>query len=425
LFPKFISQNRAIKKFFYQKIVDRNNNLSPEEQDRIKRNVRIGTRGEFAVKCAFLLGFPRRFIVLNDIVLEVSPMQSIQIDHLVLCPFGIFVVETKTWKGTYDIDETNEWRINGKKTFKNPIEQNTEHVEGLKIWLKDNFKEEPHLQTRIFPLHIIEKGEIGKNLGSSECVQGGWNAVRRILANAGKNFSDQVLQELAKRIKHAPPLDSWKWVRQNYPGLKDIRTVTIPGTKREAVTVLKIYESKGLKVEYPMKQLDTDGQLWQLNIKNHVEYVEEVAQKRIARIRLESTSILKQVFSPQFFKYIRVPATLIILTIIVLHYSSNIKSSITSVQQSINDQMNSIKTSVTTTPKESPLGLMTFNVEGGSTYINIFDGNKALVEKIFKKGSKIEFFQKTDCQAKCDTSSQKASCADFQPKHLRGRLLIS
>lgn len=81
--------------------------------------------------------------ILNNIMLPTSRGTS-QIDHVILSPYGIFVVETKNYKGwIFGSENADTWTqviYNSKTTFRNPIKQNWGHIYALKEVLKDSKK---------------------------------------------------------------------------------------------------------------------------------------------------------------------------------------------------------------------------------------------------------------------------------------------
>ena len=93
-----------------------------------------GDRGEKRVADLLSLRLPDEYKVLNDIYLLKENGDTAQIDHIVVSPYGVFVIETKNYSGwIYIARET--WIENnyGKKTpFKvNPVEQNRGHIQAL------------------------------------------------------------------------------------------------------------------------------------------------------------------------------------------------------------------------------------------------------------------------------------------------------
>ena len=73
--------------------------------------------------------------VLNDIYLPLDDGSSTQIDHVVVSPFGVFVIETKTYKGwIFGNPRDAQWTQvlhRRKSRFQNPLRQNFLHVQRL------------------------------------------------------------------------------------------------------------------------------------------------------------------------------------------------------------------------------------------------------------------------------------------------------
>jgi len=93
-----------------------------------------GWFGETAV-AVILSGLnPEEYQVINDVIIKTKRGTS-QIDHVVVSLYGIFVIETKNYKGWITGTERSEqWTKNmyGKKyKFRNPIIQNYGHVKAL------------------------------------------------------------------------------------------------------------------------------------------------------------------------------------------------------------------------------------------------------------------------------------------------------
>lgn len=100
---------------------------------QIFRPQAIGKIGEMNV--AFQLGRLRdEYHVFNDVTLE-DGGRSTQIDHVVISPYGIFVIETKNYQGKiYGGDRSDQWSqyIWGHKyTLHNPVRQNYGHIMAL------------------------------------------------------------------------------------------------------------------------------------------------------------------------------------------------------------------------------------------------------------------------------------------------------
>ena len=100
-----------------------------------------GRRGERQV--AHILGrLPKdRYRVINNLLLRTSSGGTTQIDHVVISEYGIFVIETKFYKGwIYGGENSEYWTQNiygHKYSLRNPIHQNQGHIRVLKYVLKD------------------------------------------------------------------------------------------------------------------------------------------------------------------------------------------------------------------------------------------------------------------------------------------------
>jgi len=105
---------------------------------RLLRSAKVkGRIGEAIVSIRALKRLdPRVYRVFNDLVLpRPDGRGTTQIDHVVVSPFGIFVIETKNYRGWIFGDESSRyWTqvIYGKKSrFQNPLHQNALHLRAL------------------------------------------------------------------------------------------------------------------------------------------------------------------------------------------------------------------------------------------------------------------------------------------------------
>ena len=91
----------------------------------------------------------KEYIVLKDILIKSSNGYTSQIDELVLSDYGLFVIETKNYKGwIFGNEKAENWTqviYKEKHTFRNPIKQNWSHIYALKSLLSDypNIKYHP------------------------------------------------------------------------------------------------------------------------------------------------------------------------------------------------------------------------------------------------------------------------------------------
>ena len=91
----------------------------------------------------------KEYIVLKDILINSTNGYTSQIDELVLSEYGLFVIETKNYKGwIFGNEKAEKWTqviYKEKHTFRNPIKQNWSHIYALKSLLSDypNIKYHP------------------------------------------------------------------------------------------------------------------------------------------------------------------------------------------------------------------------------------------------------------------------------------------
>ncbi len=100
----------------------------------------IGIEGENEVS-NILRSLPQEYVAINNVIIpdqstDPSKKYTTQIDHVVVSPFGIFVIETKNYSGwIFGSEKSKRWKQTFKTTsghyFYNPIKQNWGHTFAL------------------------------------------------------------------------------------------------------------------------------------------------------------------------------------------------------------------------------------------------------------------------------------------------------
>lgn len=103
-----------------------------------------GQRGENRVKSKLSWLNSKEYFIINDLLFRKSNGLTIQIDHVVVSPYGVFVIETKNISGyIYGSETANQWLRRWKGyarggrykedelSFDNPIRQNEAHIDAL------------------------------------------------------------------------------------------------------------------------------------------------------------------------------------------------------------------------------------------------------------------------------------------------------
>lgn len=113
-----------------------------------------------------------KYKVINDVLLS-TDRGTTQIDHVVCSIYGIFVIETKNYKGWITGSERGEYWTQtiykNKNRFRNPIHQNYGHKKALEQLLGDKhfimivaFSEDADIKVKTVKEHVIYMNEINK-----------------------------------------------------------------------------------------------------------------------------------------------------------------------------------------------------------------------------------------------------------------------
>lgn len=101
----------------------------------LNRTMVYGWIGEFGLRKIYLRRLPEEYVIINDLLLETADGRTHQIDHVIVSPYGIFVLETKAYMGKiYGSQYSPNWTEYLAGTgyeFYNPIRQNYGHKKAL------------------------------------------------------------------------------------------------------------------------------------------------------------------------------------------------------------------------------------------------------------------------------------------------------
>ncbi len=132
----------------------------------IRRNPsRQGVIGESQVS-RVLGSLPNGYLVINNVIIPNQQATS-QIDHVVVSPYGIFVIETKNYKGwIFGAENSEKWKETFRTTrgnyFRNPIKQNWGHVYALADYL--------NLDRRVFKPIVVFSDDASLDVQSTTPV---------------------------------------------------------------------------------------------------------------------------------------------------------------------------------------------------------------------------------------------------------------
>jgi hypothetical protein len=96
-------------------------------------SIRIGELGEYKINIQ-LDQLPKDCKYLSDLLVPNSKSRTgySQIDHLVISPYGLFVIETKNYSGEIKGKRNdNNWLVNNRFKMFNPLRQNYGHMKAI------------------------------------------------------------------------------------------------------------------------------------------------------------------------------------------------------------------------------------------------------------------------------------------------------
>lgn len=148
----------------------------------------IGVWGE--MKVSFVLSMlGRKYRVFNNVLIKNS-LGTSQIDHLVVSPYGIFVIETKNYKGwiTGGVNSDKWTQILWKNRYElaNPIRQNYGHIKALQSVLPLYCPEQ-----YISIIAFSHKAKLKVRVEDSYNVVHYWNVIFRIYRYRKKVLTEE------------------------------------------------------------------------------------------------------------------------------------------------------------------------------------------------------------------------------------------
>lgn len=96
-----------------------------------------GEDGEVNVALTLRFGLSDEWVLMNDVIVEPEPDVFAQIDHVLIGPPGLFIIETKAWQGAFTgfYDKWKRREGNNWMPCDSPTKQNLRHVRLIRKWL--------------------------------------------------------------------------------------------------------------------------------------------------------------------------------------------------------------------------------------------------------------------------------------------------
>lgn len=171
--------------------VDRTGFRKLDEIERRRMDMRKGAAGENAV-AKILEDFPDGFCVINGLM---TPFGDL--DHVVIGKTGVYVLDTKNWKGVISADGKGELLLNGKPTDKPVVKPLVIRMMNVREKVKTLTNLEPFFKAvLVFPISRIDArwGETG----NANCIREDqlWNYIveNKITTNLNANEIEKLAQ---------------------------------------------------------------------------------------------------------------------------------------------------------------------------------------------------------------------------------------
>jgi hypothetical protein len=170
-----------------------------------------GFLGELFIRFILMFLNKKEYKVIHDVKVFYNGLMS-QIDHVVVSKYGVFVIETKNYKGwIFGSENAYEWTqviFNNKYKLYNPLKQNLSHVKALQANLTDY----PNLD--YFPI-VVFTGRARLRINSSFPVIKFYRLLKTIKSSKEINISeftrDEIYNLLLKINGNIPNIEAKKF----------------------------------------------------------------------------------------------------------------------------------------------------------------------------------------------------------------------
>ncbi|MEW6025814.1 MAG: nuclease-related domain-containing protein [Planctomycetota bacterium] len=156
----------------------------------------IGAKGEEMVSRA-LAGFPDDWYIFNDVFI-----QDTQIDHILICPKGVYAIETKHYRGTITGNtESPDWwqfiRLRQTKIY-NPVRQAVHHSAALANYLRELDYNQPWVE----PVVVFSHPDVKLDVVSTQTPVIRLSQLKEFLDNRAIIISPLECAEISDRLNN-------------------------------------------------------------------------------------------------------------------------------------------------------------------------------------------------------------------------------
>jgi len=230
---KILKQSPSLREAFQQRIQEKKYTQREAVQEKIgggflgkvggflfevnqMSNQIKGNLGEGWVSLLMTTLSDRWLLFQNALIPGERPGSLTEIDHLIIGPGGIFIVEVKTWKGSFSAYK-DKWKMRSgsgwEKISNSPTSQNAYHRKMLLRWMTyeiENFPSDRVIAPVVFT--------VAKWVGTTECsvpVLHGAKSFLEMLVN----YPDCLTSEQVQRISSLVENYTLPLITENYPSV--------------------------------------------------------------------------------------------------------------------------------------------------------------------------------------------------------------
>lgn len=176
-----------------------------------------GWFGELKLRLAMWFFLGSKYKTFTNVTIKLPHGKTSQIDHIVVSPQGIFVIETKNYKGLLSAGgKGNYWKQSlGRRsfTFYSPVKQNNGHISSLKFMLKN--KSYPYHNIVCFVGEAEFEGAMPNGVSTS--ILG---AIRLIKSYKVKAIKKNEVKHIAQMIDKRRMPNNWRTKRLHIKNVK-------------------------------------------------------------------------------------------------------------------------------------------------------------------------------------------------------------
>jgi hypothetical protein len=224
-------------------------------------NAMKGGIGEAAVFLQALMYLPDTWVMFNDVIIELGNNKFAQLDHVLIGQAGVFIIETKAWRGAF-LGYQDSWRrkdqSQGWVKCSSPTTQNLRHARLLRQWLSQRLPFEPpaSLELWIVPVVVMTKTQW---LRTTECSMPVFLGIPRLLEYLTTRekvyLTPEQISQISQLIVNPPAIvvtNPAKSVTTS-PIKKVSRSPIKPSVKKAATvlaTACRLCQSHNLSIEF-------------------------------------------------------------------------------------------------------------------------------------------------------------------------------